>query len=85
MRKKPIRVYIKKLGREKAAGLAYKQERKIYIDPDQRGLYLFDTLIHEVMHIQHPDLSEEAVSDNAKEMAELLWKFGYRWTDNHRK
>lgn len=85
MGKKPIRVRFKKLGREKAMGLAYKDQRLIYIDPTQRGFDLLDTLCHECYHCQMPDLSEEAVSEFATELADILWKFGYRWTDNDRK
>lgn len=85
MAKKPIRIKFKKLGREKAAGIAYAKDRIIYIDPDQRGLHLFDTIIHEIIHCQQPDLSEEAVSEFAKEMSVLLWKVGYRCVDNNLK
>jgi hypothetical protein len=84
MKKKTIKILFKKLGREKAAGLAYKEDRVIYIDPGQRGFTLLDTIIHEIIHCQQPDLSEEAVSEFATEMADLLWKSGFRWTDNHR-
>ncbi len=85
MAKKPIRIRFKKLGREKAAGLAYKNDRLIYIDPQQRGFDMLDTIIHEVIHCQQPDLSEEAVSDFATELADILWKCQYRCVDNHRK
>lgn len=82
MKKKPIKIRFKKLGREKAAGLAYKEERVIYIDPTQKGVMLLDTVIHEIIHCQQPDLSEEAVTEFANEMSDLLWKVGYRWVDN---
>lgn len=85
MAKKPIRIVFRKLGREKAFGLAHKDPRLIELDPRQNGFELLDSAIHEILHVQQPDLSEETVTANATEMADLLWKMGYRWTDNHRK
>lgn len=85
MGKKPIRIRFRKLGREKAMGLAHQSSRLIELDPNQRGFDLLDSAIHEIKHLQYPDLSEEAVLANATEMADLLWKIGFRWTDNHRK
>ena len=66
-------------------GLAYKDARLIEIDPSYRGFDLLDSCVHEILHIQQPDLSEEAVTANATEMADLLWKIGFRLVDNHRK
>ena len=85
MPKKPIRIRFRKLGKEKAYGLAHVSARLVELDPNQRGFDLLDSAIHEIMHIQIPDLSEEAVTNNATEMADLLWKLGYRMTDNYRK
>lgn len=85
MAKKPIRIRFRKLGREKALGLAHKDARLIELDPTQRGFDLLDSAIHEILHCQQPDLSEETVAANATEMADLLWKMGYRFTDNYRK
>ena len=81
MKKKPIRIKVKKLGKEKADGLAFKDDRLIYIDPRLKGIGLLETLIHEILHCQQPDLSEETVTSNAKEMADLLFKMGFRWVD----
>ena len=85
MAKKPIRIRFRKLGREKAMGLAYKDSRLIELDPNQRGFDLLDSSIHEILHVQQPDLSEETVTANATEMADLLWKMGFRLCDNYRK
>lgn len=83
--KKPIRIRFRKLGREKAAGLAHTKDRLIELDPNQRGFDLLDSAIHEIIHIQQPDLSEEAVIEFSNEMADLLWKLNYRLVDNFRK
>lgn len=82
--KKPIRIKVKKLGRQKAAGLAFQSDRLIYLDSRLTGFELFDTAIHEIIHCQQPDLSEESVTAFATEMADLLWKIGYRLVDNQR-
>lgn len=73
------------MGREKAMGLAHHDARLIELDPNQRGFDLLDSCIHEITHLQYPDMSEEAVLANATEMADLLWKVGYRLVDNYRK
>ncbi len=85
MGKKPIRIRFRKLGREKAAGLAHTSSRLIELDPNQRGFDLLDSAIHEIIHIQQPDLSEEAVIEFSNEMADLLWKMNFRMADNYRK
>lgn len=85
MAKKPIRIRYRKLGREKAMGLAHHDARLVELDPTQRGFDLLDSAIHEITHLQYPDLSEEVVTANATEMADLLWKIGFRWSDNYRK
>jgi hypothetical protein len=79
--KRPIRIKIAKLGRQKADGMAFKDNRLIYLDPRLKGVGLLDTAIHEILHCQQPDLSEESVTANAKEMADLLFKLGFRWVD----
>jgi hypothetical protein len=50
-----------------------------------KGFAMFDTIIHEIIHVQQPDLSEESVCEFATEMADVLWKLGYRWSDQYRK
>lgn len=37
-----------------------------------------DTLIHEGLHALDPDMSEKKVAHTARQLAELLWKDGYR-------
>ena len=80
-RKKPIKVIHRKLGREKAHGQAWKDHRIIEIDERLTGIDYLDTVIHEVMHVQQPDLPEKAVASNATEMARILWELGIRWVD----
>ena len=81
-KKKPISVKFGKLGKHKADGLAYIENRKILIDMRLTGVELLETILHEVAHVQQPDLSEEAVLEYSKETADILWKIGYHLTDS---
>lgn len=82
MKKKvPIKISYRKLGKEKAHGLAFKEDREIHIDPTLNSPDMLHTLIHEIIHIQNPKWPEIKVEGHAKEMFELLWKEGYRKVD----
>jgi hypothetical protein len=81
-RKKPITIKFGKLGKHKADGLAYVENRKIIIDMRLTGVELLETILHEVAHVQQPDLSEEAILEYSKETADILWKIGYHLTDS---
>ena len=84
-KKKPISVKFSKLGKHRADGLAYIENRKILIDMRLTGVELLETILHEVAHIQQPDLSEEAILEYSKETAEILWKIGYHLTYSRSK
>ena len=73
-----IKVVKKKLGRNKAWGLAYKEKGEVHIDERLKGKDLLDTLIHELIHILQPDLIEEKVEFLGTQLAEHLWDQGYR-------
>jgi hypothetical protein len=81
-KKKPITIKFGKLGKYKADGLAYVDNRKILIDMRLTGIELLETILHEVAHVQQPDLSEEAILEYSKETADILWKIGYHLTDS---
>lgn len=76
--KKPIRIVERKLGREKALGQAYHEERLIEIDPRQPDDEYIDSIIHEVYHLQFPKLPEMHVRHKSRELSKLLWDSGYR-------
>ena len=78
MDKPPIKVLFRKLGKEKALGLAYKEARTIHIDSRLKGLEKLTVLIHEIIHIQQPGWPEIRVEGNAKELANLLWNNNIR-------
>ena len=79
--KQPIKISYRKLGREQAHGLAYKEDREIIIDNRLKGQDLLETIIHEIQHVQFPKWGEHMVIGRSKELAELLWQQGFRKVD----
>ncbi len=79
-------VKYRKLGREKAYGLAWGHMEgkkwipvgKIEIDPRQSEKELLDTITHEALHTELPDLSEESVMRVAGVIADLIYKAKFR-------
>lgn len=76
--KPPIKVVYRKLGKEQAHGLAFKEERVVHIDPRLNGEDTMHTIIHEIIHIQNPKWPEIKVQGHAREMFEILWREGFR-------
>lgn len=52
--------------------------RQIRIREVLRGKGRLETILHEALHAQWPDDSEEKITRHGKELSELLWKIGYR-------
>lgn len=83
---KKITVRKRKLGREGALGLAWgflkdgkwTPSGKIEVDPRQSDEEEMDTVVHEVIHSEYPDLSEESVIRGAESITAVLWKLGFR-------
>ena len=78
--RKSIKVRERKLGREHAYGLAWKEERLAEIDPRLSERDRLSTLVHELIHLVCPELIEEEVARRSDEMWEVLWKDGWRGT-----
>jgi hypothetical protein len=76
--KRNITVVTRKLGREKAYGLADIENKVIEIDPRQKPKSLLDTELHEFFHIRHPEWSETKVRREATAAAKFLWGLKYR-------
>lgn len=56
--------------------------RSIQISERLCGEEMLDTIIHEMMHARHWDLSEEAVTEFASDVARFLWnhaKYRAEW------
>ena len=81
MKNPPIKITYRKLGREQAHGLAYKEDREIIIDNRLKGIECLETIVHEIMHIQNPRWAEIKIIGHSKELAVLLWEQGYRKID----
>lgn len=81
---KKITVRYRRLGREKAAGLAwgFYVNKKwtptgfIEIHPDQSEKDEIDTIVHEVIHTELPDISEESVERTSGAITAILLKLG---------
>ncbi len=73
-----VKVSERRLGREKALGLAHHDQRLIEIDPRLSPRAWLSTLLHEAVHIAFPDMAEEEVARAEKVIAPILWKAGIR-------
>lgn len=78
MKKRPIRIKERKLGRELAAGQSYLSRKLIEIDPRQSNKAYLDTLIHETLHLIYPRLTEKEVVQASRVLTKNIWKQGYR-------
>ena len=74
------KVIEKKLGREKALGQTHKEHPRavIQIDPRQKPKSYLGTLIHEKLHIMHPDWKEPKILKDEHDLTDLLWENNYR-------
>ena len=81
-KQKNIQVIYKKLGKHKAHGFAYPSLRKIEIDERLKGKKLLEILTHEVSHLILPNDTEEKIQELSIAITNVLWKEGYRRTDN---
>lgn len=62
-------------GDEEHDGWVDYDRRQIFIHPETKGKDLTDTILHEVLHVHFPDLSEEAVTLYAREATRILGRF----------
>jgi hypothetical protein len=76
-----IKVKHRKLGREKADGLAWKDDGIIEIDPRLSAMDHLETALHESAHISLPSLTEKEITRLAKSQMSVLWGLGYRKVD----
>lgn len=76
MMAKSIKVIHRKLGNEKAWGLA--QDNQIELDVRLTGRRHLLYLLHEMLHVIHPDWSETKVVQVSRRMCKVLWDQRYR-------
>jgi hypothetical protein len=71
--------------RGQAAGWAYLPDaknplmtRKILIDDRLKDRSRLETIIHECLHACFPQMSEETITEAARDIARVLWALDYR-------
>lgn len=76
--------------RGRADGWTYLRDRRNQQTPERilidersykRGRSGLELLIHELLHALNPQLSEEAVTEQACDIARVLWALGWRRKD----
>ena len=68
----------KKLGREKAWGMADCGGNTIWLDSRLKGKRRLEVTLHELMHLLYPEESEENVDHCGKLLSRILWREGWR-------
>lgn len=76
-----MKVNHRKLGREKALGLAHLDDNLIEIDSRLIGRKRLEIYVHEALHLLNPTHSETKVLKDAAKIATVLWKQGYRMVE----
>lgn len=79
---KSIKVINRKLGQERAFGLAHIDFSTIELDSRLKGYRHLLYLIHESLHIIHPEWSETKVVKVSRRLAKLIWSQKYRRIDS---
>ena len=74
---KTLKIRDRKLGKEKAHGLAHAPDL-IEVDPSQNSRERLDTVCHEALHLLLPDESEVRIIALANRMSDLLWRDRWR-------
>ena len=83
MAKKVHQVVHRKLGKERAYGIAYTEENTMEIDIRLKGYRYMLYLLHEHFHLKHPDWSESKVVKESRKTARFMWQMGFRLTELH--
>ena len=79
-----IKITYKKLGKEKAHGIACS-DGEVLLVVRLKGKKHLEILIHEVMHLLNPEDEEDEIVRKSVALTKILWKEGYRRVDNHDK
>jgi hypothetical protein len=58
------------------------KNREIRVRRTLRGEERLETILHEALHALYPDESESVIDSQGKDLANLMWRCGYRHTDN---
>lgn len=74
---KDVKIVHRKLGREKVWGWAHS-DGVIELDERLKGYKYLLYLIHEYMHLRHPEWTEKKVRSESTKMARVIWKMKNR-------
>lgn len=77
-----VTIIYRKLGKEKAYGIANHHTNTIEIDSRIVGKKHLEILMHEGAHILLPEMNEEGIVRLSTALTRLLWEEGYRRIDN---
>jgi len=77
-----ITVIYKKLGRERAYGVAYSDEKHIYIDERLKGKKHLEILLHESLHVLFPEANEDEIIKKSIVLTNTVCGQHYRRIDN---
>ena len=55
-----------------------RQPRELYVDPELSPRQFLIALIHEGMHCEDPDATEQVVDRRSRAIGAFLWQAGYR-------
>lgn len=72
-----IKIKYRKLGKEKAWGIAHS-DGLIEIDPSVKSKKHLEIVIHEVLHILFPEASETEIVNKSITLTKILWAEHYR-------
>lgn len=72
-----IKVKYKKLGKQKAWGLA-DSDGTVYIDPRLKGKKALEILIHESMHCLWKEEEEDTIISKSISLTNAIWSQRYR-------
>lgn len=75
-----IKIIYRKLGREKAHGMA-SSDGVVELDERLKGKKHLEILIHEILHLCYPRSSEDTIVKHSVTLTRILWKEGYRRID----
>ena len=72
-----IKIIYRKLGKEKAHGIAYS-DGVIELDSRLKGRKRLEITIHEILHLLNPEDEEEEIIRKSVTLTKLLWSDGFR-------
>jgi hypothetical protein len=77
MKKPPVKIVRRKLGRERADGLC-TWDGKVHVDERLKGIAHLETVLHELLHNEFPSLREKAVAVASRNIAAAMFDDDWR-------